>query len=56
MGFHKIGNPGNVGAMTLHVYIPPYQSCKAWINNDNANGFCRPKMTYFSIQGRRVEH
>ncbi len=29
VGLHKIGNPSpSVGAVTLHLYTPPYQTCK----------------------------
>lgn len=31
LGLHKITNPNaNVGAVTLHLYTPPFQSCKVW--------------------------
>lgn len=31
LGLHKIGNPNpNVGSVTLHLYTPPFQSCKVW--------------------------
>ena len=31
MGLHKIGNPcPDVGAVTLHLYTPPFKSCKVW--------------------------
>lgn len=31
MGLHKISNPDPcAGAVTLHLYTPPYQTCKVW--------------------------
>ena len=31
LGLHKIGNPcPDVGAVTLHLYTPPFKSCKVW--------------------------
>lgn len=28
IGYHKVGNGGSIPAITLHLYTPPYQSCK----------------------------
>jgi cysteine dioxygenase len=31
LGLHKVGNPNHhVGAVTLHLYTPPFKSCKVW--------------------------
>lgn len=30
MGYHKVGNPGSLPAVTLHLYIPPIRSCRMW--------------------------
>ena len=31
MGLHKVGNAcTHVGAVTLHLYTPPFQECKVW--------------------------
>jgi len=31
LGLHKISNPNaHVGSVTLHLYTPPFQSCKVW--------------------------
>ena len=32
MGFHKVGNPDpNLGAVTLHCYIPPPRMARVWL-------------------------
>jgi cysteine dioxygenase len=28
IGYHKVGNAGSIPAITLHLYTPPYHSCK----------------------------
>lgn len=31
IGLHKISNPSSdIGAVSLHLYTPPFQSCKVW--------------------------
>ena len=36
LGYHKIGNPyKDTGAVSLHLYTPPYHSCKVLIQNRN---------------------
>jgi len=55
LGLHKVGNPHPTqGAITMHLYSPPYQSCKSWFNT-NATTFCRTNVTYYSMCGRKVE-
>lgn len=29
-GFHKVGNPSNRIATTLHLYSPKIQTCRTW--------------------------
>ena len=32
-GYHKVGNPHPTEiAYTLHLYSPPFQSCKIWLD------------------------
>jgi cysteine dioxygenase len=57
MGFHKIGNPNkDVGAITLHLYTPPFKTCTVWKSegvgalNDVEEG----KMGFFSVMGHRT--
>lgn len=38
VGLHKIGNPSkDVGAVTLHLYTPPYSLCKVMLNYSSSN-------------------
>lgn len=30
VGYHKVGNPTKSPAVTLHLYAPPFQSCRCW--------------------------
>jgi len=59
IGLHKIGNPSHdLGAVTLHLYTPPYGSCKVWAqagvgqlaNSEEA------KVGFFSVYGHRTPH
>ena len=55
IGLHKIDNPFNAGAVTLHCYIPPYDSCRLY---DEQNGHAREAFSHFySENGERMpEH
>ena len=33
-GFHKVGNPGEELAVTLHVYSPPFDRCSIFNANN----------------------
>jgi len=35
MGYHKIGNPGEDVAVTLHVYSPPYETSTIFDSENN---------------------
>jgi len=36
LGLHKIGNPNpDVGAISLHLYVPPFQTCRVWAEADD---------------------
>jgi len=30
LGYHKVGNPTRTPAVTLHLYAPPFESCRCW--------------------------
>ena len=63
-GLHKIGNPcPHTGAVTLHLYTPPYKSCKVWSDVSLNNGekllykdFQIGVMGFFSVYGVRTPH
>eukprot|EP01041_Mallomonas_annulata_P006495 gene6495-13107_t len=39
LGYHKIDNPSSDrGAVTLHIYTPPYTECKTWGTNNISRG------------------
>lgn len=55
IGYHKVGNPSTlVDAITLHVYSPPFEKCRIWLDVD------KPPSTavscYYSEFGRKNEH
>lgn len=38
IGFHSVGNPSkDLGAVTLHLYTPPFSSCRCWCDSANLN-------------------
>lgn len=38
MGYHKVGNPSkSIPAITLHLYCPPFNQCKIWLDPDEAS-------------------
>lgn len=36
--YHKVGNPSKtVPAVTMHLYCPPFEKCKIWLNPNDAS-------------------
>jgi len=33
VGYHKVGNPTQTPAVTLHLYAPPFESCRCWYSD-----------------------
>lgn len=56
MGLHKVGNPSKkVDAITLHLYSPPFDQCKLWMNCKSAK--CSTATScYYSEYGEKVEY
>jgi cysteine dioxygenase len=53
MGFHKVGNPHPTEtAYTLHLYSPPIQSCRIWLNETMA---CACELQNYSAYGKKLE-
>jgi cysteine dioxygenase len=51
-GFHKVGNPStSIPAVTLHLYSPPFQSCRIWL--DENRGPSQSLMCNFSEYGKK---
>jgi len=52
VGYHSIGNPSKEhGAMTLHLYSPPFEYCRAWPDKDDSGNVCHPFMSFHSEFG-----
>jgi cysteine dioxygenase len=66
IGYHKVGNAAPPSAtehdedndedvaITLHVYTPPYHTCKVWASPDNADEFFTGTVCSYSEYGRVV--
>jgi cysteine dioxygenase len=52
LGLHKVGNPGTQPAVTMHVYSPPFQSCKIWL--DESKKPSKSSICNYSEYGRLV--
>ncbi|KAI8369407.1 RmlC-like cupin domain-containing protein, partial [Radiomyces spectabilis] len=54
IGLHRIANPSKErGAVSLHLYAPPYKVCKTFeekTGRARSSGIC----TFYSVGGRRV--
>jgi cysteine dioxygenase len=44
IGYHKISNTTNNNSVTLHLYSPPFNSCRIWNSEDNINDFSNIKI------------
>jgi hypothetical protein len=55
MGLHKVGNPTDEVAVTLHLYSPPYSSCRIWLDPSNPADVQRPVITFHSMFGELTE-
>lgn len=54
MGYHKVGNPsGTVPAVTMHLYSPPFQACKVWLDPEHASRPSRSCVCYHSEYGKK---
>lgn len=52
MGLHKVANPSNdERAVTLHLYSPPFKSCKIWLDPNKASKSSNSCMSFHSING-----
>lgn len=59
MGLHKVGNPCcHTGAVTLHLYTPPFKSCKVW-SSDGEGALSRSEVGivgFYTMYGTRTPH
>lgn len=59
LGYHKVGNPSaTVPAVTLHLYSPPFATCKVWTTPDQGRSSEPPRnsgaICHYTEYGRRV--
>jgi len=55
MGYHKVGNPStSTPAITLHLYCPPFNQCKIWLDPSHASSPSKACMCNYSEYG--VKH
>ena len=57
MGLHKVGAARGARARTLHLYSPPFRTCRAWASAaGRADEPSRPVITYHSEYGQVVDY
>ncbi|TYZ63257.1 hypothetical protein PybrP1_009448 [[Pythium] brassicae (nom. inval.)] len=57
LGLHKIGNPSeSADAVTLHLYSPPYDKCRVWLDTESADTSSVAHAYYFSEFGERADY
>lgn len=55
MGLHKVGNPRHDQlAITLHLYSPPFDTCRVWTDAENSNQSSLADSYYFSVFGKPI--
>jgi cysteine dioxygenase len=56
IGLHKIGNPNrDSGSVSMHVYAPPYTTCKVWSGPESPlSEFDIGTIGFFSVMGLRT--
>jgi cysteine dioxygenase len=53
LGYHKVGNPSStLPAVTLHLYSPPFQSCKMWLDENRKP--CQSGICNYSEYGKKL--
>jgi len=50
IGLHKVENPTEQPSCSLHCYLPPYQSCRCFVE-DTAKS-CVTNVTFHSVDGK----
>ncbi|KJH42491.1 cysteine dioxygenase type I [Dictyocaulus viviparus] len=55
LGLHRMENPSHSdGAVSLHLYIPPYESCNAFDERTGTKTMCQ--VTFFTKYGKKVDY
>ena len=55
-GFHKVGTMSPEGAVSLHLYSPPFDRCRCWMDENNADKVMHPVMTFYSEDGEVIDY
>lgn len=55
-GFHKVGALSPEGAVSLHLYSPPFNKCRCWVDANNVDKVMHPVMTYYSENGEVIDY
>ncbi|TDH68657.1 hypothetical protein CCR75_007473 [Bremia lactucae] len=54
-GLHKIGNPhAKDSAITMHLYSPPYEKCRIWLDPENVAKSSISVANYYTEYGKKV--
>jgi len=53
IGLHKVENIYSEAAITMHLYMPPYDSCKCY--SEDTGHTCQAFTTFYSEHGEKVE-
>jgi len=56
LGLHKVGNATTGQSVSLHCYIPGYETCRAWCQPDKNAKACECNVTYYSEGGQKTQH
>jgi len=56
IGLHKIENSSSKRAVSLHCYMPPYDSCHCFITPDVSAKASTCNVTFYSENGSRTKH
>jgi cysteine dioxygenase len=56
LGYHKVENPSfSKPAVTMHLYSPPFERCRVWLDETSATSSRSSWVQYDSEYGQRVE-
>mmetsp|Transcript_4696 Transcript_4696/g.6803 ORF Transcript_4696/g.6803 Transcript_4696/m.6803 type:complete len:270 (-) Transcript_4696:73-882(-) len=57
MGYHKVGNPSTTKrSMTLHLYCPPFDKCRVWLDPTHTSNASCSRVCYHSQYGTLVNN
>jgi len=54
IGLHKVENVSNIPAVSLHCYMPPYQTCLIFPEETSRASTCHA--TFYSEDGKIIQH